>query len=782
MAGSIGGGIAEGIQSGFQMGLNLDNQREQRRARQFSESRQTQQDTIAAQDRARRVEREDLTAANAEQERAFKATDLEMADIAHGLAGEAQAAGGIEKIAPEIGRKYQERSKGVLSTRAGLLRSMQAPYVEKKQQKVKDIASRLAAKQINENDLSDDDLLDMLEVARKGPATDFLRPEGGGNSVVGQGIADTMAALPTMNGPLLVDGVGALLKHDIEVGIGRHAPDGSVITGKRLIGLLPAPNFTAWPGQQTAQENPVQGLAAALNAATAPEGAAPQTPAQPVPPMGSDPTRFIPVLRIDAEHADGTPVSYTSGISSDRGSDPNETMAPGISTKDAMDHMGRLGTTEAWANRPEIRARIKRALEARGDQPSSYLSAYRAMHGDPKALLAPGEEEPHMKEFRTVQKIAKELGIKPQDVYEMRKGKKSNLEMAAEMRVLGIPEDKIQKYIADIMLGAKGKTTGEIVAPAKAGTEPLSQVAIDQAAASVLKGDRNALVGLGRDPNKITQVLNRMAELSPNTDLAGNRAAFSADKKSLDKIVPQYDAIVAFENSAIAQGKVLVQLAKKVDATGVPVFERWVRAGRKSIKGDPDVAEYDAQHQLFTTEAAKIITNPNLAGPLTDSARHEIHDVLPKASSFEQVERVVGRLEADFGLRKKSLEDQTEIITKRMANRGVGASGTATGLGAKIAPTAQAASDVAAGKQMVLAEHGGDLNRARAELAAMQDGIKRAPKGEARSALESQAARLKAGIDALSQKGLNLSEAPNTSKLSPAEQAELAQLRARFGK
>jgi hypothetical protein len=87
----------------------------------------------------------------------------------------------------------------------------------------------------------------------------------------------------------------------------------------------------------------------------------------------------------------------------------------------------------------------------------------------------------------------------------------------------------------------------------------------------------------------------------------------------------------------------------------------------------------------------------------------------------------------------------------RGAPGGAGGGGAPAG-GQPVVPAAtQAARDVEAGQQMVLSQFGGDVNRARAELAQMLDGIRRAPAGEARSMLQRQAAQLQAGIEAMSK-------------------------------
>lgn len=64
-----------------------------------------------------------------------------------------------------------------------------------------------------------------------------------------------------------------------------------------------------------------------------------------------------------------------------------------------------------------------------------------------------------------------------------------------------------------------------------------------------------------------------------------------------------------------------------------------------------------------------------------------------------------------------------------------------------------------------MSEFGGDVNRARAELAQMEAGIKAAPANEARTMLQSQAARLRAGIAAMSAQP---AAAPAAAPAAPA--------------
>lgn len=172
------------------------------------------------------------------------------------------------------------------------------------------------------------------------------------------------------------------------------------------------------------------------------------------------------------------------------------------------------------------------------------------------------------------------------------------------------------------------------------------------------KEQRQAVIG------KITELNN--AEGISARDGAVGVMALKADQASLNKMVPQYDAVTAFENTMENIGEQLVKIAEKVDATGVPAIERWIRAGKKSVTGDEDVIELNARMQTFRTEAARIINNPNLVGVLSDSARHEIEEIIPNSASAGQIKRGVKTLVNEAQVRRDEIEDQMRIIKGRM--------------------------------------------------------------------------------------------------------------------
>jgi hypothetical protein len=163
----------------------------------------------------------------------------------------------------------------------------------------------------------------------------------------------------------------------------------------------------------------------------------------------------------------------------------------------------------------------------------------------------------------------------------------------------------------------------------------------------------------------------QILETEGGTGMAQRRQEFRADANSLNKLTQSYDAVTAFEQNAVRNGELLMKLADKVDVSGMPVLEKWIRAGKKAT-GDPDVAAFNAQINVYRTEAARIITQANLTGQLTDSARKEIEKGLSDNASAEQIRNVVGTFKNDFDNRKHTLETQMDAIRDRMT-KGYGA-------------------------------------------------------------------------------------------------------------
>ena len=145
-------------------------------------------------------------------------------------------------------------------------------------------------------------------------------------------------------------------------------------------------------------------------------------------------------------------------------------------------------------------------------------------------------------------------------------------------------------------------------------------------------------------------------------DVISGRADVKALTSTLGVLEKQKAAVDVFENTAKRNGEVLIALADKVDQTGVPVIERWERAGRRNIEGDADVNNFNAQVRLYANEVAKVITNPNLTGVLTDTARREAESFVGGDISAQMVRRLIPLLNGDMDRRQQSMADEIQVV------------------------------------------------------------------------------------------------------------------------
>ena len=189
--------------------------------------------------------------------------------------------------------------------------------------------------------------------------------------------------------------------------------------------------------------------------------------------------------------------------------------------------------------------------------------------------------------------------------------------------------------------------------------------------------------GFGHDATVIRSAITKRAAdraassgQSPGELVAG-RADVKALGQTLGVLEKQKAAIDSFENTAIANGKVLNKLVDKVDKTGTPVIERWLRAGQREIAGDADVNNFNAQMHLYRNEVAKIMTNPNLTGVLTDTARREGEDFLGGNISADMLHKLIPLLDADMGRRKGAINAEIASVKSQMGGTSTGAVTTA---------------------------------------------------------------------------------------------------------
>lgn len=148
-------------------------------------------------------------------------------------------------------------------------------------------------------------------------------------------------------------------------------------------------------------------------------------------------------------------------------------------------------------------------------------------------------------------------------------------------------------------------------------------------------------------------------------------AGAKADTSALTQLTRQREAVGAFENTAIDNGKTLVALAQKVSAklgTGIPAIDKYIRRGAQAF-GDPDVSALNLQLTSVKNEISKILTNPNLTGQLTDKAREEGNAAIQEGATVQQIINALQTFQTDAGNKKSELDQSISDIKSRLSGQ-----------------------------------------------------------------------------------------------------------------
>jgi hypothetical protein len=193
----------------------------------------------------------------------------------------------------------------------------------------------------------------------------------------------------------------------------------------------------------------------------------------------------------------------------------------------------------------------------------------------------------------------------------------------------------------------------------------LTPAGLDAAALNYAKTGLLPPLGMG-DKSTRKAIINRAAEMMPGLDIASAKADYAANTQSLQSMQKQRDAIGAFEQTARKNIDIFLAAAGKVVDTGSPLANGLVRQVTGKMLGSPDQAAYDAARQVAVNEIAKIVSNPTLAGTLSDSARHEVDAFNPGTATLAQSVRVMRLLKQDMDNRTAALDDALGGIKARI--------------------------------------------------------------------------------------------------------------------
>ena len=206
-------------------------------------------------------------------------------------------------------------------------------------------------------------------------------------------------------------------------------------------------------------------------------------------------------------------------------------------------------------------------------------------------------------------------------------------------------------------------------------TTDLSPEALDLLATTFVRTGQLPPMGMGASSLRAA-IYNRAGELFPDADVATEASLTRADRASLGKMTQQLDAITAFEQTAEKNLKVFEDLAKKIGDTGSPLLNMPMRRIQERGLGGAELAAFNAARRVVVPEYARIIANPNLTGVLSDSARHEIEEIISGNATLGQIAAVGAVLRQDAQNRKDAIQAQIEAATARSRRQVGGAAPT----------------------------------------------------------------------------------------------------------
>ncbi len=187
---------------------------------------------------------------------------------------------------------------------------------------------------------------------------------------------------------------------------------------------------------------------------------------------------------------------------------------------------------------------------------------------------------------------------------------------------------------------------------------------------------RGKISGMGPKASAARAQLDaKTAEIGRTTGKTGAEAVLdyagtTGAKQTIKVQEKQKAAIESFESTAKANAQIALDLLDKGagGTNGIPVFNRWLQAGRQAT-GDPEVAAFNTAIGAFKNEYAKIISGSTGSAGASDSSRREAEELINKGGSPEQLRAQIEVAFQEMGNRSKSIDDQIDRLNNSIRDK-----------------------------------------------------------------------------------------------------------------
>lgn len=200
------------------------------------------------------------------------------------------------------------------------------------------------------------------------------------------------------------------------------------------------------------------------------------------------------------------------------------------------------------------------------------------------------------------------------------------------------------------------------------GASQLSGPALDAAAKQFNQtGD---LPDIGTDPGGLLskQIRNRAEELFPGANIAANKAAYAADKSSLESYQKQADSTTGFIRTLDKNIDAFDRARAKLSSSKYPALNKGMRWFQENSVGDPNLAQMKAALQTVNSEIAKINSGAQGGSPPLATLEEATRNLPPDATP----DQIAGALQAyrqDSENRRDSMLEQIGAIKSRLGDQ-----------------------------------------------------------------------------------------------------------------
>lgn len=194
---------------------------------------------------------------------------------------------------------------------------------------------------------------------------------------------------------------------------------------------------------------------------------------------------------------------------------------------------------------------------------------------------------------------------------------------------------------------------------------------LHQAALNFIANGQYPPTGRGSDTTAVAQreaITSKVGALAADAgmDVPTLRAFYKSNAASLAQQQKMQDSVQGFMATADKNAELLQSSLAKIPDTGIPIFNKPLRDFEKSVSGDPNLSQFATYLKSVQNEYARIISQPNLAGQLTDNARQEASALIDPKATVPQIIASVQALQKEGSNRLISVGEQIQRIQKRM--------------------------------------------------------------------------------------------------------------------